>query len=142
MTASSSRGTQNCWRIYGLEGHRINVRKPQENGDVESSHGHYKKALEQALYLRGSRNFDSAAEYGAFVRGVQEQRNRGRQVAFRRELEALRPLPHARLPAYARYDLKVRADSLQRIRHNTYSVNSKFIGLKVEARVQPDEIEL
>ena len=42
---------------YGLEGHRINVRKPHENGDVESSHGHFKDALDQALRLRGSRDF-------------------------------------------------------------------------------------
>lgn len=33
---------------YGVEGHRTNVRKPHENGDVESSHGHFKDALDQA----------------------------------------------------------------------------------------------
>lgn len=127
---------------YGVAGHRINVRKPHENGDVESSHGHWKEALRQALYLRGNSNFDSAAEYDAWARGVMESRNRNRQAAFRRELEALRPLPHVRLPAYSRHELKVRADSLLHIRQNTYSVNSKFIGLKLEARVQADEIEL
>jgi transposase len=42
---------------YAVRGHRINVRKPHENGDVESSHGHFKDALDQALRLRGSRDF-------------------------------------------------------------------------------------
>jgi transposase len=53
---------------YGVQGHRINVRKPHENGDVESSHGHFKNALDQALRLRGSRDFASADDYMALVR--------------------------------------------------------------------------
>ena len=34
---------------YQVEPQRINVRKAHENGDVESSHGHFKTAVEQAL---------------------------------------------------------------------------------------------
>ena len=127
---------------YGLEGHRINVRKPHENGDVESSHGHLKEALRQALYLRGNSNFTSSAEYEAWARGVVAKRNRGRQAVFQREFEHLRPLPHSRLDAFSSRDVRVRSDSLLHIRQNTYSVNSKLIGLKIEARVQQDEIEL
>jgi hypothetical protein len=44
---------------YGLQGQAINARKAQENGDVEQSHNQFKRALEQALLLRGSRDFAS-----------------------------------------------------------------------------------
>ena len=36
---------------YGLTGQRINVRQAHENGDAESSHGHFKTAVDQALLL-------------------------------------------------------------------------------------------
>jgi hypothetical protein len=36
---------------YGLAGQRINVRQAHENGDAESSHGHFKTAVDQALLL-------------------------------------------------------------------------------------------
>ena len=55
---------------YGVRGHRINVRKPHENGDVESAHGHLKSWLDQALRLRGNRDFADQEEYLAFVRQV------------------------------------------------------------------------
>ena len=77
-----------------------------------------------------------------WVRGVVAKRNRARQSVFEKELKHLRPLPHGRLDAYSRQDLRVGSDSLLHIRQNTYSVNSKLIGLKVEVRVQQDEIEL
>jgi len=34
---------------YRLEPQRINVRTAHENGDVESSHGHLKRAIDQGL---------------------------------------------------------------------------------------------
>jgi len=40
---------------YGLQGHRINVRKPQENGDIESSNGTSRqqaKLLEEVAQFR------------------------------------------------------------------------------------------
>lgn len=43
---SSDREFQPNWRAFldhfGVAGHRINVRSPQENGDCESLHGHFK----------------------------------------------------------------------------------------------------
>ena len=36
---------------FGVKGHRINIRQPQENGDCESSHRHLKDYLDHALRL-------------------------------------------------------------------------------------------
>ena len=42
---------------YGLEGRKIQAGKANENGDVEQRHHRLKRALEQALLLRGHRDF-------------------------------------------------------------------------------------
>jgi len=127
---------------YGVEGHRINVRKPHENGDVESSHGHFKDALDQALRLRGSRDFESEQQYVAFARDLASRRNTVRQAPFREEYAAFRPLPRQRLDVVATVGVKIKSDSVVRVKHNTYSVSSKYIGLRMEVRVHQDHLEL
>ena len=59
---------------YGLEPRTINVARPQENGDCESSHGHLKRRMGQHLLLRGSRDFASEQEYDHFLIAVLESR--------------------------------------------------------------------
>jgi hypothetical protein len=44
---------------YDCEAERTNARCANENGDVESANGHIKDRLDQALLLRGSREFPS-----------------------------------------------------------------------------------
>src|SRR3954452_15401611 len=84
-------------RHYGLTAQAINVRAAHENGDCEQSHHRFKRALDQALLLRGGRDFASRDEYAAFLRGLFAQLNRGRQKRLGEELPLLRPLPAARL---------------------------------------------
>lgn len=127
---------------YGLQGHRINVRKPHENGDVESSHGHLKSWLDQALRLRGHRDFTSQAEYLAFVRQVVARRNEERANEFRRECEALSPLPHQRLDTSTPVRVTIKSDCLLRIKRNIYSVSSKYIGLTMDVLIRQDHLEL
>ena len=45
-----------------------------ENGVAEQAHHRLKDAIDQALMLRGSRDFSSLEEYGAFVRKVVDRR--------------------------------------------------------------------
>ena len=127
---------------YGVQGHRINVRRPHENGDVESSHGHLKTAVDQALRLRGSRDFASAQDLMAFIQELVARRNALRAVAFREECAALGPLPSQRLSTFTVVPLTVKPDCILRIKRNAYSVSSKYIGLKVEVRIQQDHLEL
>lgn len=113
---------------YGVNGQRINVRKPHENGDVESSHGHFKDALDQALRLRGSRDFESEQQYVDFARALVSRRNAARQARFREECAAFGPLPRQRLDVVATERVTVKSDSIIRVKRNTYSVSSKYIG--------------
>ena len=53
---------------YGLRSTRINRGQSHENGVAEQAHYRLKDAIDQALILRGSRDFDTADDYAGFVR--------------------------------------------------------------------------
>jgi len=127
---------------YGVRGHRINVRKPHENGDAESAHGHLKSRLDQALRLRGSRDFADADEYLAFLRQLVARRNETRAMAFRKECEALDRLPLQRVRIFTSTRVTIKSDCVVRIKRNTYSVSSKYIGLEMDVLIYQDHVEL
>ncbi len=81
---------------YGLKAQAINARKAHENGDAEQSHNRFKTAVDQALMLRGGRDFEDRADYERFLRELQAQRNSGRTERFGEDLSALGGLPAAR----------------------------------------------
>jgi hypothetical protein len=127
---------------YGLQGQAINPTKAHENGDAEQSHRQCKRALDQALLLRGSRDFPSRADYTAFLRQVFGQLNSGRQQRLAEEVAVLRPLPAQRIDACKRIDVRVARGSTLHVQGNTYSVHSRLIGEKVEVRLYADHLEV
>jgi hypothetical protein len=50
-------------RHYRIIAEKTQAASPNENGDVEQSHHRFKRAVEQALLLRGSRDFGDRATY-------------------------------------------------------------------------------
>jgi hypothetical protein len=127
---------------YNLTGRRINPASPNENGDVEQSHHRFKKAVDQALMLRGSRDFSSRKEYEAFLRGLLQQLNSGRMERFREEQAVLRPLPVRRLDSCSRFTVRVGPSSTIRIKHNVYSVHSRLIKEQVTVKLYSDHLEV
>jgi hypothetical protein len=127
---------------YGLTGQRINARQAHENGDVESSHGHFKTAVDQALLLRGSREFASREEYGRFLQDMVNVRNEPRRDRFAEDVAALRNLPDVRLTSCLKVPCRVDTGSLIHIHRSTYSVHSRLIGERVEARLFADRVEI
>jgi hypothetical protein len=127
---------------FGVKGHRINVRAAHENGDCESSHGHFKDYIDQQLRLRGNRDFESLDEWKAFLQKNIERRNQPRQADFRREQAVLQPLPPEAFPTYTQLELTVRSNAMLTIKQNTYCVPSRLIGLLVHVRVYADSIEV
>jgi hypothetical protein len=128
---------------YGLEGQRINVGEAHENGDVESSHGHFKTAVDQALRLRGSRDFASREEYEKFLGDLAARRNAGRQQRFAEEQAVLRDLPAQRLTSSRRLsDIRVGTGSTIQVLGNTYSVHSRLKGQKVEVVIGMEHVEV
>ncbi len=96
---------------YGMEGRRIQVKKPNENGDVEQRHHRLKRALEQALLLRGSREFATREEYEDFLSHLLEQLNSGRQARLQEELKVLNGLPKGRQESCKRVRVRVKKGS-------------------------------
>lgn len=129
-------------RHYGVEPARTNPRSPHENGDCESLHGHLKTTIDQALLLRGSRDFASREEYQRFLDEVFVKKNAGRSKRFEEERAVIRPLPASRVPFFHEIETKVRKSSTIRVKHNTYSVPSRLIGEEVTVRVFAEHLEL
>ena len=127
---------------YGVEATGTNPRSSHENGVVEQRHRRLKNALDQALILRGSRDFETEEKYRQFVRVVVDRRNRLFRSNLRSERRHLRPLPPAPVPEYTNYRCRVRRWSTSRLANRTYSVPSRLIGRVVDARVYADRIEV
>jgi len=127
---------------YKLIGRRINPASPNENGDIEQRHYRFKKAVDQALMLRGSRDFNSYQEYENFLDDLLIQLNRGRQERFAEERKLLKPLPQKRLEACSCFDVRVGPGSTIRIKHNVYSVHSRLIRERVTVRLYADNLEV
>src|SRR5436190_14490868 len=127
---------------YGLSAQATNPGRGNENGDVEQRHHRFKVALDQQLMLRGSREFDSRAEYGAFLRQLFDQLNAGRKGRLQEERERLRSLPATRLDACKRLRVRVGPSSTIAVQNNTYSVHSRLIGEWVEARIGAELLEV
>jgi hypothetical protein len=82
--AEFQRSYQALMSHYEMEGRRIQTGRPNENGDIEQRHHRFKRALEQAILLRGSRNFADVEEYGLFLKQLFLATQRWQESAFGR----------------------------------------------------------
>jgi transposase len=126
---------------YGMQPTWNNAGIAHENGDVEQAHHRFKEALDQALRVRGSREFASRAEYWHFVCDLVARRNRSRAARWHEEQAALRPLP--RLPLIPCKEVQVRVSRFSTIHvgSNVYSVPSRLIGTKLLVRLHAQTVE-
>ena len=127
---------------YSLRSTRINPGQSHENGVAEHAHYRLKDAIDQALILRGSRDFDTADDYASFVRQMVERRNRLVQGKLEQELLCLRSLPPAPVPEYVNYQSKVRKWCTIQVAGHSYSVPSRLIGKEVQIRLYADWVEV
>ncbi len=129
-------------RHLGMTPRLIELGEKEQNGDVEAANGAIKRRLEQALLVRGSRDFESVDAWQAFVDETlrKANANRGRRVA--EDLAAMRELDVAKLPEYVEEDVQVSEWSTVRVRHCAYSVPSRLIGEWVRVRISEDRLEV
>src|SRR5271165_1390196 len=85
---------------YGMMPSRNNRGIAHENGSIESSHGHLKKALGDELLLRGSREFENLTAYRRYIDEVIGRRNARNRKRIEIERVALKPLPDRRTADY------------------------------------------
>ena len=126
---------------YGMAGTRNNRGVSHENGSVESSHRYLKEAIEQALLLRGHRDFEDRAAYEAFVREAVMRRNRRNAAAFRIEREQLQDLPVRRSTDFVEEQARVTRCSTFTVRAILYSAPSRLIGHLLKVRLYSDRLD-
>ena len=127
---------------YGVRSTRIEPGKSHQNGVVEKANHLLKSSLEQALILRGHRDFPTVDDYLGFVQSVTAKLNLATESRFADEKPRLRDLPSARLPEYTTYEATVRKWSTIHFGRRTYSVPSRLIGCVLEVRQHADLIEV
>jgi len=127
---------------YGLQPTTNNLGVAHENGDVEQEHFRFKKAVDQALRARGSRDFADRAAYAHFLQNQVKQRNLRRHTRWLEEREALRPLPAAPLALCREMRVPVSRFSTIQVLRNTYSVPSRLIGTTLLVRVRSETLEV
>jgi hypothetical protein len=127
---------------YGFESHRIQPGCPHENGDIEQRHNRLKKAVDQALMLRGSRDFSSRQEYERFLEKLFDQLNAGRRKRLQQELKVLRSLPRRRYQDFTEVQCRVSRFSTIRVLKSSYSLHSRLIGERVKVRIYAEYIEV
>jgi hypothetical protein len=126
---------------YGMVGSRNNRGLSHENGSVESSHRYLKEAIEQALLLRGHRDFDDRPAYEGFVREVVMRRNRRNAAAFRIEREQLQELPVRRTTDFVEEEARVTRCGTFTVRAILYSAPSRLIGHRLKVRLYSDRLD-
>lgn len=126
---------------YGMEPTWNNAGIAHENGDVEQSHHRFKQAVDQALRVRGSRDFVSRSAYEHFLQDLVYKRNQTRSARFDVERARLRPLPAAPLAPCKELQVTVSRFSTIHVGSNIYSVPSRLIGTQIRVRLRSETIQ-
>ena len=113
-----------------------------ENGDVEQAHYRFKQATDQALRVRGSRDFPTRAAYEQFLDSLVRQRNATRRSRFEVERSTLHPLPAAQLSPCRELRVRVSRFSTIAVLGKIYSVPSRLVGTEVLVRVRAEEVQV
>jgi len=127
-------------RHFGMKPRTTEVAAKEQNGDVEAANGVLKRALNQALLVRGSRDFESRSAWQLFVDDVMRKANRGRGHRVAEDMQAMRELNVERLPEFVEEKFRVSDWSTVRVKHCAYSVPSRLIGEWVRVRIFEDRI--
>ena len=127
---------------YGMEGSRNNRGRAHENGSVEGPHGHLKRAIEDALLLRGSRDFETTDAYRAFVAQVASRRNARNRERIDAERAVLEPLPKRRTDDFEETLVRVTRTGGFTLRRVFYTVPSRLVGHRLRVRLYDDRLVL
>jgi hypothetical protein len=132
---------QGLMRHYDMIPTRNNLGVAHENGSIESSHGHLKKTLEDALLLRGSRDFDDLDAYRRFVDEIVGRRNANNRKRIELERPTLAALPKRRTADYEEKIVTVTSSGGFILRRVFYTAPSRLIGHRLRVHLYYDRLE-
>jgi len=127
---------------YRMTPTRNNRGIAHENGAIEGPHGHLKRAIADALLLRGSADFDDLAAYRCFVDEIVGRRNVRNAKRIDSERAALQSLPHHRTSDYEEVIVRVTSSGGFTLRKVFYTVPSRLIGHRLRVRLYDDRLEV
>ena len=127
---------------YGMTPTRNNTGIAHENGAIEGPHGHLKRAIADALLLRGTPDFDDLAAYRRFVDEIVSRRNAGNAKRIDVERAELRQLPDRRTTDYEEITVRVTTSSGFILRRVFYTVPSRLIGHRLRVRLYDDRLDV
>src|SRR5713226_3878923 len=132
---------QGLMRHYAMTPSRNNPGIAHENGSIESPHGHLKKALEDALLLRGSRDFDDLDAYRRFVDELVGRQNADKRKRIELERASLSPLPKRRTADYEEKTVTVTSSGGFTLRRVFYTAPSRLIGHRLRVHLYDDRLD-
>jgi len=127
---------------YGMTPSRNTKGVAHENGAIEGPHGHLKRAISDALLMRGSRDFEDLAGYRRFIDEVVGRINARNAKRIDVERASLKPLPARRTTDYEEVTVRVTSSGGFLLRKVFYTVPSRLIGHQLRVRIYDDRLDL
>lgn len=132
---------QSLCQHYGMRPTRNNTGVSHENGSIEARQGSLKRGLDQALLLRGSREFDDLPAYEQFVAETVRRLNARCARAWEAERTCLKPLPARRTADFEEVDARVSKFGVFTAKGVLYSVPSRLAGQRLKVRLHMAHLE-
>lgn len=126
---------------YGMRPSRNNLGVSHENGSIESRQGTLKRTMEQALLLRGHRDFADLDAYRLFVAEVFGRLNGRVTRKFNEERAMLMALPARRSSDYEEVDARVTKYCTMTVKKVLYTAPSRLVGHRLKVRVFAERLE-
>jgi transposase InsO family protein len=136
-----TRRYQGLCEHYGMRASRNNLGASHENGAIESRQGSLKRALEQALLLRGTREFADLPAYEQFVAETVRRLNARCARGWEVERVRLKPLPVHRTVDFEEIDARVSKFGVFSAKSALYSVPSRLAGHRLKVRLYSTHLE-
>jgi len=127
---------------YRMTPTRNNRGIAHENGTIESSHGHLKSAVRDALLMRGSKDFDDLGAYRAFVDEIVSRHNANHGKRIDAERAHLQELPDRRTTDFEEVIVNVSRTGGFTLRKVFYTVPSRLIGHRLRVRLFDDRLDI
>jgi hypothetical protein len=127
---------------YGMTATRNNAGIAHENGSIEGPHGHLKRAINDALLMRGSSDFDDLAAYRRFVDEIVSRCNVRHSKRIDIERAELQELPVRRTSDYEEVTVRVTSSGGFTLRKVFYTVPSRLIGHRLRVRLFDDRLDI
>jgi hypothetical protein len=127
---------------YRMTATRNNLGLAHENGSIEGAHGHLKRAIGDALLMRGSCDFDDLTAYRRLIDEIVGRRNARNAKRIDIEQATLQELPERRSCDYEEVTVHVTSSGGFMLRKVFYTMPSRLIGHRLRVRLYDDRLDV